>query len=51
MIDACLGSRPHAAVSINRPRAAEQDTIARFAARLFSHRVRLDLAPLIEPAE
>ncbi len=48
MIDACLASREHVAVAINRPRSSDQDTISRLAARLFSHRVTLDLEPLLE---
>jgi PfaB family protein len=50
MIDACLGARDHVAVSINRRGAAEQDTITRLLARLFSHRVPLELAPLFGPS-
>jgi acyl transferase domain-containing protein len=48
MIDACLVSREHVAVSMNRPRSSEQETIARLVARLFSHRVKLDIEPVLE---
>ncbi len=46
-----LGESPHLAVGTNRKGADDKTSIVRALARLFSHRVDLDLAPLYTPAE